>query len=92
MEETLLHLLILIYGFCGIVTFAGYTPTIIDLLNKKPSASIPTYITWTTTMFFTTLYAVFVNKDLFFIGFVGAEFLACLIILILRLRLKYIKN
>ena len=92
MEENLLHLLTLIYGVCGIVTFVGFIPTMTDLWNKKPSANIPTYITWTTTMFFTTLYAVFINKDLVFIGVAGAQLLACLIVLILRIRLKYIKS
>lgn len=90
MEENLLHLLTLIYGICGIVTFAGFIPTMIDLWKKKPSANIPTYITWTTTMFFTTLYAVFINKDLVFIGVASAQLFACFIVLVLRIRLKYI--
>ena len=91
MEENLLYLLTFVYGLCGIITFAGFIPTMIDLWNKKPSANIPTYITWTTTMFFTTLYAVLINGDLVFICVAGAQLLACLIVLILRLRLKYVK-
>lgn len=90
MKESLLDTLVLIYGICGIITFAGFIPTMIDLWKKKPSANISTYIVWTTTMFFTTLYAFFINGDLMFIGVAGAQLLACFIVLILRIRLNHI--
>ena len=88
MNETLIYLLTGLYGLSGIITFIGFFPTMTDLWKNKPSANIPTYIVWTTTMFFTTLYAIFINKDLVFISVASAQLLACLIVLILRLRLK----
>ena len=90
MNEAFIYILTTIYAICGIVTFAGFIPTMIDLWKKKPSANISTYIIWTTTMFFTTLYALFINKDLVFIGVASAQLLACLAVLLLRIRLNYI--
>jgi len=92
MNESFIYLLTVIYGICGVVTFAGFIPTMIDLWRKKPSANISTYIVWTTTMFFTTLYALFINKDLVFIGVASAQLLACFVVLALRIRLNYIKK
>lgn len=59
----------------------------IDLIKNKPSANISTYVVWTTTMFFTTLYAIFINKDLVFITVASAKLLACFVVSVLRLRL-----
>jgi len=63
-----------------------------DLWNKKPSANISTYVVWTITTFFTSLYAIFILKDLVFIIVVNLQLLACLLVLILRIRLKYISK
>jgi len=92
MNETFIYILTAIYGICGVVTFAGFVPTMIDLWRKKPSANISTYALWTITMFFTTLYALFINKDLVFIGVASAQLFACFVILVLRIRLNYTKK
>jgi len=92
MNETFIYVLTAIYGICGVVTFAGFIPTMVDLWRKRPSANVFTYIVWTTTMFFTTLYAIFVDKDLVFISVAGAQLLACFVVLVLRIRLSFFKK
>lgn len=80
------------YSIWWIITFVGFIPTMKDLWNKKPSANISTYVVWTITTFFTSLYAIFILKDLVFIIVVNLQLLACLLVLILRIRLKYISK
>ena len=92
MKEQFIYILTFIYGIGGIVTFTGFIPTMIDLWKKKPSANITTYIIWTTTTFATSLYGFFILQDLVFNIVINLQLLACSIILILSLRLKYIKN
>jgi hypothetical protein len=89
MTEYLIYILTFLYGLGGIITFIGYFPTIKDLWNKKASANIQTYIIWTITMFIASLYGIFVLKDATFILVVNLQLLACAIILILGIRLKY---
>lgn len=60
-----------------------------DLWNKKPSANITTYIVRTATTLFTSLYGIFILKDMIFIVVINLQLLACLLVLILRIRLKY---
>jgi hypothetical protein len=92
METYLLNILTILYGLGGIVTFIGYIPTIKDLLHKKASANVQTYTIWTITMFLATLYGYVVLKDLAYIFVTNLNFLACAIILGLRIRLKYGKK
>ncbi len=92
MENYFTTALTFIYGIGWIVTLFGYFPTMKDLWQKKPSANTSTYIVWTITMFFSSLYGIFVLKDLVFIVVVSLQLLACLMILILRIRLKYIQK
>ena len=92
MKENLIYILTFLYGLGGVITFIGYYPTVKDLLNKKASANIHTYLIWTMTMFVASLYGFFVLKDLMFILVINLNFLACVIILILGLRLKYAKK
>ena len=87
MQQTFLTVLTVLYAGSGIVTFAGFFPTIRDLWNKKPSANALTYFTWATTTLLTGLYAMFVVRDLVFSIVISLQLLACVIILALRLRL-----
>lgn len=64
-------------------------PTIKDLRNKKPSANIKTYTMRSITALFSSLYWIFVLKDLVFIIVINLELLACVIIFILKLKLIY---
>lgn len=88
MKEFFLFVLTFLYGIGGIVTFAGFFPTIKDLWHKKPSANTSTYAIWTTTTFFTSLYGFFILQNLVFNIVINLQLAACLIVLILRLRLK----
>ena len=88
MKEYFLYILTLIYGIGGVVTFIGFFPTIKDLWNKKPSANVSTYLVWTATTFFTSLYGFFILQNLVFNIVINLQLLACLIVLILSLRLK----
>ena len=88
MKEYFLYALTFIYGIGGLVTFAGFFPTIKDLWHKKPSANASTYIIWTTTTFIASLYGFFILQNLIFNLVVNLQLAACLTVLILRLRLK----
>jgi len=87
MQQTFLNIVTVLYGAGGVVTFAGFLPTISDLWKKKPSANVVTYLTWSTTTLLTLLYALFVVRDLVFSIVISLQLLACVIILALRLRL-----
>jgi hypothetical protein len=91
MEQYFIYILTFLYSIWGVVTFIWFVPTMKDLLNRKPSANITTYIVWTITTFFTSLYGIFILKDLVFIIVINLQLLACLIVLILRIRLNYKK-
>jgi hypothetical protein len=88
MEQYFIYIITFTYSIGGIVTFAGFFPTIKDLWKGKPSANLHTYVIWSLTTFFASLYAIFVVKDLVFSLVVNLQLVACLIVLILRLRLK----
>ncbi|MCX6823100.1 MAG: hypothetical protein NTX91_03870 [candidate division SR1 bacterium] len=81
-----------VYSIGGIVTFFGFIPTMKDLRHKKPSANSMTYWIWTLTTFFTSLYGIFVLQNTIFIIVINLQLLACLIVLILRLRLNIRKK
>ena len=88
MENHFLYTITFLYSIGGLVTFAGFFPTMKDLWKGKPSANIHTYVIWSLTTFFTSLYAIFVVKDLVFSLVINLQLAACIIVLILRLRLK----
>ncbi|TSC58106.1 MAG: hypothetical protein Greene041619_795 [Candidatus Peregrinibacteria bacterium Greene0416_19] len=75
------------YGMGGIVTFIGFFPTIRDLWRGKPSANFMTYVIWTATTFITSVYGFFILKNLLFDVVINLQLAACIIILILRMRL-----
>ena len=77
------------YAIGGVVTLLGYIPTVRDLYQGKPSANATTYLIWLITTFIATLYGVFVLKDTMYLLVVGLQLIACLIIMIMRLRLYY---
>ncbi|OGJ65937.1 hypothetical protein A3A67_03675 [Candidatus Peribacteria bacterium RIFCSPLOWO2_01_FULL_51_18] len=87
MQQALLTILTVLYGVGGIVTFAGFLPTIRDLLNGKPSANATTYWTWGATTFITSLYGFFILDNFVFNIVINLQLLACVIVLVLRLRL-----
>ena len=74
----------------GIITFLGFIPTMNDILKKKPSANITTYIIRTSTTAVTSLYGLFILWDLVFNIVINLQLFACLTILFLRIRLRYI--
>lgn len=88
MENIFIAALTFLYGLGGIITFVGFIPTIRDLWQKKPSANLTTYLVWTSTTFITSLYAIFILKDLLFSVVINLQLLACIIILVLRIRIK----
>ncbi len=92
MERYFIAALTFLYGIGGVITFFGFFPTMKDLWKGKPSANIATYIIWTITTFLTSLYAIFVVKDLVFSVVINFQLAACLIVLILRMRLQYSKK
>jgi len=87
MQQTLLTILTVLYGAGGIVTFAGSLPTIRDLWNGKPSANATTYWAWGATTFITSLYGFFILDNFVFNIVINLQLLACVIVLVLRLRL-----
>jgi len=91
METNFITIITFLYAIGGAVSLIGYVPTIIDLWKKHPSANVHTYLIWCVTLFTTSLYGFFVLQNLIFNVFVNLQLFACLIILILRIRLKFVK-
>jgi uncharacterized protein with PQ loop repeat len=89
MENYFITTLTFLYSIGGIATVLGFFPTMKDLWRGKPSANTSTYIIWTITTFSTSLYGIFILKDLVFIAVINLQLLACLIVLILKIRLQY---
>ncbi|MFN8672292.1 MAG: hypothetical protein U0457_09475 [Candidatus Sericytochromatia bacterium] len=89
MKDLFLKLITLSYGITGIIGLIAYLPTLKDLyLHKKQSANISSYILWTATGGISFLYGIFILKDFLFIAVSGLNFLACLVVLILSIKLK----
>ena len=88
MEQYFIYTITFLYSIGGLVTFAGFFPTMKDLWKGKPSANIHTYIIWGLTTFITSLYAILVVKDLVFSLVINLQLLACIIVLVLIIRLK----
>lgn len=86
--NTFLYILTFLYGIWGIVTFLWFVPTMKDLWQKKPSANITTYVVWTATTLCTSLYGIFILKNLVFNIVINLQLVACLVVLILAYRLK----
>ena len=76
-----------LYAGTGIIAIVGYVPTIKDLLRKKKSANIHSYIIWTLCSGVSFLYALLVISDLLLEIMTGLNFASCAIILLLALRL-----
>lgn len=92
MKEVALIVIVSLYSLGGIMTFIGFIPTMLDLWSGKPSANISTYLVWTATTLFTSLYALFVVKDMVFIVVINLQLLACILVLCFRIRLGYMKK
>jgi len=91
MESNFILIITFLYSIGGIATFLGFVPTMIDLWNKKPSANVNTYIIWGITTLFTSLYGFFVLQNLIFNIVINLQLFACIVVLILRIRLKFVK-
>lgn len=89
MVGVLLKIVIFAYAATGIITTIGYLPTIIDLIKKKQSANINSYIIWTLCALSSFLYALLIVSDLLLELMTGLNFACCFIILILAANLKY---
>jgi len=90
--ETILQIIVFLYASTGIVAIIGYFPTIKDLMRKKESANIQSYIIWTFCSCIAFLYAFFIISDLLLEIVIGLGFASCAIILALALKLKYKKQ
>lgn len=88
MQTALLQLLAFAYGTTGVVGAIAYWPTIKDLYAGKPSANVSSFFLWTLTTAITFLYSIFILPDPFFIFVSTTNFAACVLILVLSLRLK----
>ena len=89
MEELLLQIIIIAYGGVGVIGLIAYWPTIKDLYHhKRASANATTFMIWTATASITFLYSLFILPDLLFRVVSGLNFIACLIVLSLCIRLK----
>jgi hypothetical protein len=89
MEDILSLILKFAYASAGVVSTAGYIPTIKDLwLHKKMSANIHSYFIWTICSVFTLLYSIFILPDLLFQIVSGLSLAACGAILILSVALN----
>ena len=92
MNENFILILTFLYSIWWIVTFIWFIPTMKDLWSGKPSANIITYSIWFMTTFITSLYWIFILKNLVFNIVINLQLLACLIVLILAIKLKYEKK
>lgn len=92
MKEVLLQLLIFAYATVGIINLIAFWPTIHDLYKKKPSANIPSYWLWTTASSIAFLYTLFILDDTLVRIVSGSNLLACVIVLVLSIKLKYCKR
>lgn len=86
-----LTVIIVLYACTGTIGILGYIPTIIDLVKKKPSANIKSYLIWASCSGVSFLYATFVISDLLLEIVTGLNFISCAIILGLALRLEFKK-
>jgi uncharacterized membrane protein len=87
-----LIILSFLYATTGIIAILGYLPTIKDLIKKVASANISSYLIWTFCGTVSFLYALLILKDQLVEIVTGLNFISCLIILLLALRIKYKKK
>lgn len=86
--EILIIIIATLYLLAGMVSVLGYMPTIKDLLNKKKSANIKSYLIWTICSGITFTYVLIAIPDILLRIVTGFTFVACAITLTLALRLE----
>jgi uncharacterized protein with PQ loop repeat len=88
--ETFIYIVSILYSIGGTISLMAYIPTIRDLWQGKPSANISSYMVWSMSSFFSVLYGYFVLQDLLFNVMTTINFVVCLLVLalVIRLRLK----
>ena len=89
MIELLLQALVVAYGSVSVVTALGYWPTIRDLLHRKISANVASYLLWTASSGITFLYSLFILPDFLFRLVSAVNFGSCAAILLLCANLEY---
>lgn len=90
MKELFLDGLVMAYMGAGVICCIAYFPTIRDLYcYKKRSANKTTYLLWTITASITLLYSCFILTDRLFKLISVANFICCLLILLLSTRLPH---
>ena len=82
----------LLYSITGVIGFTAFFPTITDLLKGNPSANVRTYLVWSIITIFSFLYGLFVLKNFMFNLVIGSQLIGYMAVLILRLRLEYLKK
>ncbi len=88
MKELFLNGLTIAYLGAGIICCIAYFPTITDLYcYKKASANMTTYLLWTITALITFLYSFFILPDILFRIISVANFICCLLVLLLSIRI-----
>ncbi len=88
MHQAILIVLTLVIVCCsGSGTPPTLFGTIRDLWKRRPGTHVETCLIWTTITLLTLLYAILVVRDLVFSIILAFQLAACLIVLILRLRL-----
>ena len=77
-----------LYAGTGILATIGYLPTIKDLLNKKASANLNSYIVWTSLGVVTFIYTFLIIQDFLLLTMTGLILISNSIVLILALKLN----
>jgi len=88
MSAILIQLIIGAYASVGVIATVGYIPTIKDLLNKKMSVNIQSYMIFTFCSATTFLYTMTMFSDWLLQTVNGLNFICCSTILGLSILLK----
>ena len=86
--KLLLMIISVLYAGTGILATIGYLPTIKDLLNKKASANLNSYIVWTSLGVVTFIYTFLIIQDFLLLTMTGLILISNSIVLILALKLN----
>ena len=81
-------LLTFLYVCAGVIGTTGYLPTIRDLIQKKKTANIRSYLIWTICTGITLAYATLVASDTFFAIMAAVTLALCATILVISLKLE----
>lgn len=91
-DFSLNEILTFIFLINSFIALAGFFTTFKDVWNGIPSANIMTYIQWTWVNGFGAVYGYIKLEDFAYTFLSGSAFLFCVVILVLRLRIKEENN